>query len=291
MLCVRAALAAALLMCHVAAVDAQPATAALCRELLASAPLLSDGPATAEHDGPDGCRFTGPRFGFGQRFGYRIGTLVEHGIPFGALDIPHRRVDVRIEARGIVFELHSGQAKTDWLNRQSQTPFDVGVAGSYDPAGQELILRELSLEGPAIGRTTLAFAATGVDGANPASAGLRSLALTVDSRRFLVAFVLPSLLSFLPDADPGGAVDRAKAQAEIAARIYLPQAGATADTVAAVAGFIGDFPHPRHAFDLHVTASTPVTGAAIERSAESPAAASAVVRTLTVTATYAGDAR
>ena len=189
MLSVRTALAAALLICHVAAVHAQPATAQSCRDLLASAPLVSDGSAAAEPDGPDGCRFTGPRFGFGQRFGYRIGTLVEHGIPFGALDIPQRRVDVQVEARGIVFELHSGQAKTDWLNRQSQIPFDVGVTGSYDPVGQELTLRELSLEGPAIGRTTLAFAATGVDGADPATAGLRSLALTVASRRFLVAFV------------------------------------------------------------------------------------------------------
>ena len=83
---------------------------------------------------------------------------------------------------------------------------------------------------------------TGVDGADPASAGLRSLALTVDSRRFLVAFVLPSLLSFLPEDDPGGAVDRAKTQAEIAARLYLPQTGATADTAGAVSGFIADFP-------------------------------------------------
>ncbi len=146
----------ALLICQAAAVRAQPATAQSFRDLIASAPLLSDGPATAEPDGPDGSRFTGPRFGFRQRFGYRIGTLVEHGIPFGALDIPQRRVDVRVEASGIVLELHSGQAKTDWLNRQSQTPFDVGVAGSYDPVGQELILRELRLEGSAIGRTTLA---------------------------------------------------------------------------------------------------------------------------------------
>ncbi len=291
MLYVRAALAAALSICQVAAVDAQPATAASCRDLLASAPLLSDDPATAEPEGSDGCRFTGARFGLGQRFGYRIGTLVEHGIPFGALGIPQSRSDVRVEARGIAFELHSGQAKTDWLNRQSQTPFDMRVTASYDPAGQELILRELSLEGPAIGRTTLAFAATGVDGADPVSAGLRSLALTVDSRRFLVAFVLPSLLSFLPDDDPGSAVDRAKAQAGLAVRFYLPQAGATADTVAAVAGFIGDFPHPQHVFDLRVSASTPVTGAAIERSAASPAAASAVMRTLTVTASYAGEAR
>ncbi len=165
------------------------------------------------------------------------------------------------------------------------------MSGSYDPAGQELIPHELSLEGPAIGRTTLAFAATGMDSADLASAGARSLALTVDSRRFLVAFVLPSLLSFLPDDDPGGAVDRAKAQAEIAARLYLPQAGATADTIAAIIGFIDDFPHPKHVFDLGVTASTPVTGAALERSAGSPAAASAVARTRTVIASYAGEAR
>ncbi len=130
-----------------------------------------------------------------------------------------------------------------------------------------------------------------VDSADPASAGLQSLALTVDSRRFLVAFVLPSLLSFLPDDDPSGAVDRAKAQAGVAARCYLPQAGATADTVAAVARFIGDFPHPQHVFDLHVTASTPLTVAALERSVESPATASAVALTLTVTASYAGETR
>ena len=291
MLCARAALVVAVSICHVAAVRAQPATAALCRDLLASAPLLSDGPVTAEPDGSDGCRFTGVRFGFGQRFGYRIGTLIEHGIPFGALDVPQRRVDVRVEARDIAFELHSGQAKTDWLNRQSQVPFDVGVTGSYDPTGQELVLRELSLDGRAIGHTTLAFAAAGVNGADPASAGLRSLALTIDSRRFLVAFVLPSLLSFLPDDDPGGAVDRAKAQAVVAARFYLPQGGATAETVAAVAGFIGDFPHPQHVFELRLAASTPVTGAALERSAASPAAASAVARSVMVTASYAGEAR
>ncbi len=291
MLCARTAFAAVLLIFPVAVVRAQPVSAASCHDLLASAPLLSDGPATAEPDGPDGCRFTAPRFGFGQRFGYRIGTLVEHGIPLGALDIPQRQVDVRVEARGVVFELHSGQAKTDWLNRQSQIPFDVTVSGSYDPATQDLILRELSIGGPAIGRTTLAFAATDANGADPASAGLRSLALKVDSRRFLVAFVLPSLLSFLPDDDPGGAVDRAKARAEIAARLYLPQAGATADTVAAVTGFISDFPHPQHVFDLHMTGSRPVTGAALERSTGNPAAAAAVAQTLTVTASYAGEAR
>ena len=86
-------------------------------------------------------------------------------------------------------------------------------------------------------------------------------------------------------------MDRAKVQAEIAARFYLPQAGATAETVAAVAAFIGDFPHPQHVFDLRVTASRPVTGAAIEKSVGNPAAASAVARTLTVTASYAGEAR
>lgn len=71
MLCARAALAAALSICHVAAVRVQPPTAKLCRDLLAFAPLLSDGAATAEPDGPDGCRFTGARLGLGQRFCYR----------------------------------------------------------------------------------------------------------------------------------------------------------------------------------------------------------------------------
>ena len=72
-------------------------------------------------------------------------------------------------------------------------------------------------------------------------------------------------------------------------RALLPQSGASPATVDAVAAFVSDFPHPLHVFDLHVQARTPVTLDDMQRAAGSPLALAALVQTLTVTASYAGD--
>ncbi len=288
---VGAGCAAMLAASSLAVVQAQPATAARCRSLLAGAPLLQGGPATAEPLGKDGCRFTAVRFGTG-RFAYQVGSLDERGISFDPLEVPRQPVSVRIDARDIVFALQSGQAKIDWLNRQQQVPFDVVLAGSFDPAKRTVTLRELSLEGRAVGRTALAGIVQHVSGADTLdTAAIQSLTLHMDSRRFIAAFVLASLMGVLPDDDPGGAVDRSKAQAAAAVRALLPQAGATQQSIDAIAAFIGDFPHPQHVFDLSMTATTPVTMAMVEAASGGTAAAIALLRTLTVAATYSGDPR
>jgi len=287
---IRAALVAVLLA--PAPTLAQPATAARCRDLIASAPLLQDGAATAEAAGGGGCRFTNVTFGFLSRFGYQVASLVERGIPFGPLTAPNGPVSIRIEARGIVLVLHGGQPKLDWLNRQQQVPFDVVLDGSYDPAKGLAVLNELSLEGRAVGRAMLGGEVGDVNAADvPGRAGLRTLELHLDSRRFIVAFLLASLLPFLPDDDPGGAVERIKAQVIAALHVQLPTGGASAATVNAVASFIADFPHPQHVFDLTVTATPLVTVGALEQAVSDLAAAARLMRTLTVTASYAGDPR
>ncbi len=263
-----------------------------CRALLASFPLRQDGPVTVEAVGDDGCRFKGLRFGFGIRISYEVAELVEHGVPFGPPAAPTKFIHVRIEARGVAFVAHSGQAKLDWLVAQQQVPFDVVLDGSYDPARRRADLRELSLEGASVGRIALSGTVENVDRASfPTGAGLSALGLHLDSRRFITGFVLSSLLPFLPENDPDAAVAKGRRQGIAAARSLLPLGGASPTTVDAIAGFIADFPHPRHIFDLAITAPSPVTINVLEQASASLVAASALATTLKVTASYAGDPR
>jgi hypothetical protein len=273
-------------------VHAEPATAARCRALLASVPLVTGRPATAEPQGREGCRFTMVEFGAGSRFSYQVGSLIENGIPSEPLKVPRHLVSVRIEARDIVFLLHTGNVKVDWLNRQQQVPFDIVLDGRYDPANGVVTIRELSLEGRAVGRTTLAGVLSHVSETGSLDvAAMQSFALHLDSQRFIVNFVLPFLLDVLPDENPGGAVDYGKAQAVATIRALLPQVGASEQTVGAVTGFIADFPNPQHVLDFAVTAAKPVTVTALEDAAGDPATATALLRTLTVTASYTGEPR
>lgn len=271
---------------------AQPATAALCRALVESAPFFRDGASIAEADGPDGCRFTELTFGVGAKAGYQVATLVEHGVPFGAPALPDHPVHLRVEARGITFVLRTGNAKVDWMNRQQQVPFDVVLDGSFDPAAGVAILTELSVEGRAIGRTVLSGELAQVDPVTlPSGAELRSVTLHSDSRRFILGYVLPTLLAFLPDEDPGGAVERARGEAIAKLRTLLPLAGATAATVEALAAFVADFPQAPRVLDLAVAATGPVTGDTLGRALADPAEAVKLMRMLRVQARYEGDAR
>lgn len=267
-----------------------PAEAAVarCRALLAQG-IVTAGPATAEAL-DDGCRYTAVRFGVSQRFGYEAATLVEHGFPSEAPDKP---VSVQVEARGIVFAPSSGNAKTDWLIRQQQAPFDVTLDASYDPAAKEFILRSLSLDSPALGHTELAMDVAGADGSNfPDDVALRSLHLHMDSRLLLLQFALGAAVAALPDGgDPATEMDRAKAQATPLARQYLPLTGASPATVDAIAAFVDDFPRPRHVLDLAVTASPPFKLRSVGDTDDKGALAETVMRTLAVTATYTGDPR
>ena len=261
-----------------------------CRLLLQGV-ALQTGDVEAAADGDDGCRFTGVQFGLA-RFTYQVGTLVEHGLPLdGTLPQDHAS-HVSVEARDIGFVLHSGQPKVDWLNRQQQVPFDVVLQGSFDPVSGTATLDELSLDGRSAGRTALSGSADQLGGPDWLANGrLVSLGLHMDSRRFITAFLLAPLLPFLPDNDPGAAVEMAKQQAVAGVRALLPQSGASPATVDAIAGFIVDFPHPLHVFDLHVQPRTPVTLNELQRAADSPSALAALVQTLTITASYAGDPR
>lgn len=272
--------------------QAQPDAAGRCSALIQSVGLVKSSPAKVEFLGSDGCRFTGVTFGFGTRFGYQVGVLTEHGIPFGSVSVPTRPTAIRVEARDVVFALRSGQAKADWLNRQQQVPFDVVVDGRYDPSTHELRLIELSMEGRSIGRTSIELDAVDVDVKDmPGTTGVRSLALHMDSRRFIPAFVLAPLLPQLPEEDPGKAVEAGKTQVIAVIRSMLPQSGAASDTVDAITAFIAAFPHPDHVFDLSIEAAHPLTAAALAAADSDPAAAIALLHTLKITARYVGEAR
>lgn len=265
--------------------SAEDAAVARCRALLDQG-IVTGGPATVEALDNDGCRYTGVRFGT-PRFGYEAATLVEHGFPSA---MPDKPASVQIEARGIVLAIDSGDAKTDWLSRQQQTPFDITLDAGYDPGTKEFVFRSLTLDGATLGHTELALELAGVDERNfPDDLAVRSLRLHMDSRRFLLQFALAAAVAALPDGEPGAALDAAKAQAVILVRTYLPLTGAAADTVDAVAAFVADFPRPQHVLDLTVTAAPPFKLRSVGDAADKQALAQAAMRTLTVTAAYAGD--
>lgn len=267
---------------------------ARCRELLRFG-IVTSGPATVETIDGDGCRYTGVRFGFTDRFGYEAATLVEHGFPS---DVPNKPVSVQIEARGIVLAITSGNARTDWLSRQQQIPFDVTVDAGYDPAAKAFTLRSLAFDGPTLGRTEIALELAGVDTRNfPDDVAVRSLRLHMDSQRFPLQFALGAAVASLPDGvpgeepgeEPGAAMDAAKARAVTLVRTYMPLTSATPDAVDAVSAFVADFPRPQHVLDLAVTASLPFKLRSVGDAADKADLARAVLRGLTVTATYAGD--
>ena len=276
----------------------QEATVARCRGLLQPfAPAALEGPGVLiETAGPYGCRFGNLRFATTRTTGYLVASLVEHGLPFDLAPGKTVPTVARIEARGIAFSLHSGQAKVDWLSQQQQTPFDVTLDGRYDPATKQLVLNEATVDGEWVGHSQLRGVVDNADLAQPSSAsleraGVRSLHWELDSKRLLTAFALSPVLALLPEEDPAAGLEAAKAQVITGLNVWLAATHASAETVQALTGFVHDFPRPQHPFALDVEASSPVTTKAVQRAMESTAVLATLLRTITVAATYAGQVR
>ena len=273
-----------------------------CRAFLERLPFLQpSGPAVAvEPVGSDGCRFDGVRVAIGGPAGYEIASLLIQGNVFDRPVPDGPPVAVRAEARGTALSIRSGHPALDWVTRQQQVPFDLVLDATYDPASKRAVLRELSMDGASIGRVSLEGVVEDLDAPAGAAAlpqqaealGMRSLRVRLDSRRFIAGYVLPPLASTLPNEDPGGAVERAKAAAVRIARDVLPGAGALAGTVAAITGFVRDFPHPRHPFEIAVqAASGPVRAEDLARVGASWAELPRLLSGLRVEASYEGMLR
>lgn len=273
-----------------------------CRDLLEplSPSVSPPGPVSVEATGPDECRFGNIRLGLGGIVGYRMDALLVRGIPFGRPQGPLAPVHARVEARGITLALRDQPAKLAWMTRQQQVPFDLTLDAGYDPATTTLVLNEFAMDGAVLGHVGLRARLENVylltTRANhlpemQAPPGLRSLHLELDSRTFLASYVLPLVMNMLPDEGPDAAFQagRAKAIAEINA--LLPSSGASIDTTAALAQLVADFPHAKHPAVLDIEANTPVTPDAVLAATEDPARLRALLRTVAVTATYAGTPR
>jgi hypothetical protein len=270
-----------------------------CRAILAALPFtIHPDAATSELTGQD-CLVRHIRFGTGQT-AYLIDSLRLHGFTsdfdtFPDL-VPDRSVAVRVEARGITFSPQiNGNPKLMWMIGQQQVPFDLTLDASYDPATRRATLNELTLDGEVLGHVQLRLTAGEIPAARPpdlfGKGGLTSLHLDLDSRRFLTGFALSPLLPFLPDDDPGGAVEAAKREVVGDMHAMLPQAGVSATTTDALVGFVADFPHPAHPFTIDVSAASPVTANAIEAASRSPSRLMALLRLLTISARYTGAFR
>ncbi len=270
-----------------------------CRDLLDpfSPSASPPGPTSVEATGPDECLFHNLRLGLGGFVGYRMDTLLVRGIPFDRPPGPLAPVHAHVEARGITLSIRDQPAKLAWMSRQQQVPFDLTLDAAYDPAATTLVLNEFSMDGDLLGHVGLRARLENVHLATPrpgdvpemqAPPGVRSIHVDLNSRTFLSGYGLPVIVNFLPADDPDGAFRAAQAKAVAAVRALLPASGASADTVEAVAGLVADFPHPKHPGMLDIEASTPITFDAILAAIDEPARLPALLRALTLTATYAG---
>ena len=273
-----------------------------CRDLLGplSPSESPPGPTVVEATGPDECRFRNIRIGLGGFVGYRMDTLVVRGIPSDRPKGPLAPVHARVEARGVTLAIRDQPAKLAWMSRQQQAPFDLVLDAAYDPATTALVLNEFSMEGELLGHVGLRgrlenvhLLTTRIDDLPEMQAppGLRSLHLELDSRTFLSGYVLPLVMNMLPDDDPDGAFQAGRTKVIAAINALLPASGASADTTGAVAEVVADFPHPKHPAVLDVEAITPITPDAVLAAADDPARLPALLRALTITATYAGALR
>lgn len=278
--------------------DQAPDLGQRCRQLLEALPSSSRTDATTSEPAGADCLLRHVRFGIAQA-GYVVDSLRLHGLAsdFGGLpeQVPDKPLAIRVEARGIRFSPHTDNRKLAWMIAQQQVPFDATLDARYDPVTRRATLNELSLDGETLGHVLLRLTAGNVAAGRSAdlfaAAGLTSLQMDLDSRRFLAGFALSPLLPLLPDDDPGAAVEAAKQEAVTSLRALLPQAGASAATTDALAGFVADFPHPQHPFTLSVSAANPVTANAIEAAGGSPSQLTALLRQLSVTASYTGAFR
>ena len=258
------------------------------------------GPTSVEATGPDECRFGNIRLSLGGLVGYRMDALLVRGIPFDRPQGPLAPFHARVEARGITLSVRDQPAKLAWMSRQQQTPTDLTLDATYDPATTTLVLSELSMDGEVLGHVGLRARLENVhlvtarsDGVPQmqAAPGLKSLHVELDSRTFLSGYVLPLIVNLLPDDDPDGAYQAGRAKVIAAIRAILPTTGASADTIEAAAGLVADFPHPKHPAVLEIEANTPITPDAVAAASDNPARLPALLRALNVTASYAGSVR
>ena len=273
-----------------------------CRDLLdpVSPSASPPGPTAVEATGPDECRFRNIRLSLGGFVGYRLDTLLVRGIPFDRPPGPLAPVHAHLEATGITLSLRDQPAKLAWMSRQQQAPFNVTLDAAYDPATTTLVLNDASMDGEVLGHVGLRarfenahLRTTRVDRVPELQAvpGLKSLHLDLDSRTFLAGYILPVIANLLPDEDPDAAYQAGKAKVVAAIRALLPASGASADTADALAGPVVDFPRPKHPFVLDIEAATPITPDAVLAAGDDPARLPALLRALSVTATYAGPLR
>lgn len=273
-----------------------------CRDLLEplSPSESPPGPVSVQATGPDECRFRNIRLGLGGFVGYRMDALLVRGIPFSRPQGPLAPVHARVEARGITLAIRDQPAKLAWMSRQQQVPFDLVLDAAYDPATTTLALNEFSMDGELLGHVGLRaqlenvhLLTTRADAVPEMQAppGLRSLHLELDSRTFLLSYVLPLVTNMLPDEDPDAAFQVGRAKVIAAINALLPSSGASADTTAAVAQLMADFPHPKHPAVLDVEAKTPITPDAVFAATDDPARLPALLQALVITAAYAGALR
>ena len=272
---------------------------ARCRDLL---PAEMESRPGVEALGDGGCRFTHARIGyglydllglpnFGPAFrGYEAETLTEHGLPQRWDPFPEGPVAVQVEARNIWLVFHTDSPQVNWLFEQQQFPFDITFDAAFDPGTRQVTLHRLSMDGVSIGHVLLTATVAGVTRSELfAGAGLQSVQVHLDSRRFIPAFVLMSVAKHLPEDDPGAAAERTRAQVVAALRTLLPMAHASAGTVDALVAFAQDFPRPQHVLDLSMTADPPVPAETVLDVLNDPARVTSLIGALTVGATYSGE--
>lgn len=273
-----------------------------CRDLLEplSPSESPPGPVSVQATGPGECRFRNIRLDLGGFVGYRMDALLVRGIPFSRPQGPLAPVHARVEARGITLAIRDQPAKLAWMSRQQQVPFDLVLDAAYNPATTTLVLNEFSMNGELLGHVGLLarlenvhLLTTRADAVPEMQAppGLRSLHLELDSRTFLLSYVLPLIMNMLPDEDPDAAFQVGRAKVIAAINALLPSSGASADTTAAVAQLMADFPHPKHPAVLDVEAKTPITPDAIFAATDDPTRLPALLQALVITAAYAGAPR
>ena len=295
--------AAVLLVTTLLAGPVQAETAAdvaRCNELLLPLlPLLSKRttPVLAEA-GPDRCTFRGARAEFGQRFGFAIGTLVLKGPPLAAAEASGPLLQRRVELHDVTSAVDSGNPDVDWMLGQQQVPVDVVFDVSEDHTAHTLTVNEVSVQGDDVGRVSLDATLERVGADDPATgipdlseAGVRSVHLRADSKRFFVKYVLPALIGTWHGDDPAADMAHTKLDATNSARGMLQLAHSAPGSIEAVLAFLADLPKPRHVLDMSVVAAaSPVTADDADDASTSMMGFATLLSNLRVTATYDRDA-
>ena len=178
----------------------------------------------------------------------------------------------------------------NWLFEQQQFPFDITFDATFDPGTHRVTLHRLSMDGVSIRQVLLTATGTGVTRSVLFfGAGLQSVEVHLDSRRFIPAYVPMPVATYLPSDDPGGPAERIRGQVIAALRSFLPLGHVSTGTLDALVAFTQDFPRLQHVLDLSVTADPPVPAETVLDLLNEPAEVTSLVGTLTVDATYAGE--